>query len=255
MISEARRQQALASAREGLARACDFSGWTFDVETKHLDAREPWSYAAIARERAAHAERVLDLGTGGGERLADIVSGLSCQVIATEEWHVNAPVAARRLRPLGVHVLHCSSLRLPLRGEIFDLVLDRHEALEPAEVARVLAPGGAVVTQQVGPDNWPELRRFFPRKTEFGDHYRSYQSGFVDAGLVVIDARWHEERVAFSSLADVCFMLVIAPWFIEDFDPEREIDELIALEDAHRTPDGIVLTEMRYIIVAVKPVR
>jgi hypothetical protein len=193
------------------------------------------------------------IAPGGGERLAEIVADLSCRVVATEEWHVNAPVATRRLRPLGIGVLHCSSLCLPLRDASVDLVLDRHEALEPAEVARVLAAGGAVVTQQVGPDNWPELRRFFPRKTDFGDHYREYQLGFADAGLVVTDARWHEERVAFASLADVCFMLAVAPWFIEGFDPEREVDQLIALEDAHRTPNGIVLTEMRYLIVARKP--
>ncbi len=253
MTDAARRAQALAAAREGLARARDFSGWVFNVDAKHIDDREPWDYAAVARGHASQARRLLDLGTGGGERLAAIVEGLRCRVVATEEWHVNAPVASHHLGPLGIDVLRCSSLELPLRDASFDLVLDRHEALEPAEVARVLAPGGLVITQQVGPDNWPELRSFFPRKTQFPDHYREYQQGFARAGLTVTEARWHEERVAFASLADIGFMLAVAPWFIEDFDSEREVDELIALEDAHRTADGIVLTEMRYLIVAGKP--
>ena len=190
MTDRERRMDALTQAREGLARAAGFSGWTLGVEAKHLDPAAPWDYEAIARELASHARRVLDLGTGGGERLAGIIVGLSARTVATEEWHVNAPVAARRLRPLGADVLHCSSLQLPLRDASFDLVLDRHEALDPVEVARVLAPGGAVVTQQCGPDNWPELRRFFPRKTDFGDHFHDYQRGFADAGLTVTDARW-----------------------------------------------------------------
>jgi SAM-dependent methyltransferase len=231
-----RRTAALAQAREGLSRAAGFSGWLFDVDAKHLDPPPSWDYEAVARERASGAARVLDLGTGGGERLAEILGGLTCRGVATEEWHVNAPVAAGRLRPLGVEVLHCSSLQLPLRDASFDLVLDRHEALEPAEVARVLAPGGTVVTQQCGPENWPELQQ--------------YQRGFTAAGLTITDASWHEERVAFGSLADICYMLVLAPWEIEDFDPVREVDQLIALEDACRTPDGIVLTEQRYLIVA-----
>ncbi|CAM3261815.1 hypothetical protein OCAE111667_00205 [Occultella aeris] len=40
--------------------------------------------------------------------------------------------------------------RLPLPDATFAVVLDRHEAYDPAEVSRVLAPGGGFLTQQVG---------------------------------------------------------------------------------------------------------
>ena len=87
------------------------------------------------------------------------------------------PVAAERLRPLGADVLNADSLRLPLRAATFDLIIDRHEALEPAETARVLAPGGTIITQQCGNDDWPELLRFFPRKTRFDDHFNRLPAG------------------------------------------------------------------------------
>ncbi len=253
MSRPGQRQRVLADASSGVARAAGFSGWVFDVHATHLDPRQPWEYEALAREQASRAARVLDLGTGGGERLSEIIKGLPCRTVATEEWHVNAPVAARRLAPFGVDVVRCSSLRLPLAAASFDLVLDRHEALEPAEAARVLAPGGAVITQQVGPDNWPELRRVFPRMTDYGDHYNAYLRGFTAAGLIIDDARRHEERVAFGGIADVAYMLAVAPWSVADFEPERDLDALCALEDACGTPDGIVLTEMRYIIRAHRP--
>ena len=48
-------------------------------------------------------------------------------------------------------------------------------------------------------------------------------------------------------------MLLISPWTVPDFDAAADIDALLALEDAQRTPDGIVLTEPRYLIVAHKP--
>jgi len=53
--------------------------------------------------------------------------------------------------------------------ESFDLVIHRHEELDPADVARVLKRGGVVITRQVGRNSWKELRQYFPRMTDFGD--------------------------------------------------------------------------------------
>jgi SAM-dependent methyltransferase len=206
-----------------------------------------------ARQLLASVASVLDLGTGGGERLAEILRGFRGRAVAIEEWAVNAPLAAGRLRALGADVLWCSALRLPLVNESFELVLDRHEALEPAEVARVLAPGGLVLTQQV----WnyaSELRRFFPRRTDFGDHFHQYQQGFHVAGLEVVDARTHAWRDAYASLGDIVYMLCIAPWEVPDFDPlGADLESLLDLERELSTPNGIVMSSGAYIIEARKP--
>ena len=253
-VGDERRVRTIEALQPYVERARSFSGWTHDgLAVRHLDPGPPWDYEALARESARKAQRVLDLGTGGGEVLSRIVAGSRACCVATEEWSVNAPVAQRRLWPLGVDVVRCDSLRLPFAPASFDLVLDRHEALEPSEAARVLRRGWRVVTQQVGPDNWPEMRRFFPRKTDFGDHFNAYQRGFAAAGLIVDEARWHEGRVAFAELGDIVYMLLVAPWEIPDFDPVADLDALIALEDALGSDDGIVLAETRYIIVAHRP--
>ena len=47
-------------------------------------------------------------------------------------------------------------------------------------------------------------------------------------------------------------MLLISPWDIRGFNPARDIDALLAMEDGLRTDDGIVLTMSRYLIVARK---
>ncbi len=43
----------------------------------------------------------------------------------------------------------------------FDLILNRHESYHPGEIARVLAPGGTFLTQQVGGDELGELRELW----------------------------------------------------------------------------------------------
>ncbi len=250
MADEQRRQRALAELRPYIERAGRFSGWDFSaLQVRDLEPGPPWDYEALARDYAGRAERVLDLGTGGGEVLSRIAAGLPARFTATEEWHVNAPVARDRLKPLGIDLLRCSSLSLPFRDATFDLVLSRHEALEPAEVARLLPPGGRVVTQQVGHQHLSELRSFFPRITDFGDHYVAYSLGFEKAGLSVHGQK-HSWKVAYATLGDLVFLLLVAPWTIPDFDPEDEIDTLLAVEDAYGTAEGIVLTEHRYLMVA-----
>ena len=111
----------------------------------------------------AQARSVLDLGTGAGELFAELCAGYHGRAIASEPWAVNAPIAKRRLSRLEVEVVRAHSLRLPFQSGAFDLVLDRHEELDPDEVHRVLRRGGSLLTQQIGQNEWEELRPFFPR--------------------------------------------------------------------------------------------
>jgi SAM-dependent methyltransferase len=154
---------------------------------------------------------------------------------------------------LGVDVVACSSLALPFADASFDLVLDRHEALNPAEVGRVLRGGGTVLTQQVW-HLWDELNEFFPRRTDFGDHFHVYQTGFSAAGLEIVDAREHLGNVAFAGLGDLVYMLCIAPWEIPEFAPlGDDLEALLKLEVAATTENGLVLTAGNYLVEAHKP--
>jgi SAM-dependent methyltransferase len=195
---------------------------------------------------------VLDLGTGGGERLADLRPSLPRLVVATEEWSRNAPVAFRRLRPLGIAVIRCRSDRLPLLDSTFDLVIDRHEEFSPQEVSRVLNGDGEFITQQVGQSDWHELRPFFPRMTDFGDLRLRYAREFERMGFRVESAEY-EYRVAYPSLGEIVFMLGVAPWTVPEFDLTKDLDSLLAFEARSSTPEGLVLTESRFLLTAHKP--
>jgi SAM-dependent methyltransferase len=151
MIDDARRRRTLAELQPYIQRARSFSGWTFDdLRQKRLTPDYPWDYEAIARERAGRARTLLDIGTGGGEVLSRILDGLTVRAVATEEWSVNVRVAQARLAPLGVPVLPARSeeRRLPFRDAAFDLVLSRHEGFDPDDLARLVAPGGAIITSR-----------------------------------------------------------------------------------------------------------
>jgi len=256
MIDDGRRRRAIEGLMPYIERARSFTGWDFSsMRVTPLGPPPPWDYEALARAEAGRASRVLDVGTGGGEVLSRVAAGCSARVVATEEWHVNAPIARDRLRPLGVDVVRArvDKGEIPFAAAAFDLVLSRHEAILPEDVDRVLRPGGLFLTQQVAKENLEELREFFPRMTVWPDHFTGYQAAFRRMGYSV-DARTHGRKVAYATLGEVVFLLLVAPWEIDGFDPIAEIDDLLRLEDAHASPEGIALTEARYLIVAHKPV-
>ncbi len=120
-------------------------------------------------------------------------------------------------------------------------------------MARVLAPGGTILTQQIGRTWWRELRKFFPRMRDFGDLFRRYEDGLRSAGLKIVQATTHDGRAAYRGLGDIVFTLCVAPWTIPDFDPlGRDLRALRRTEDALSTPAGIVLTESLFVIEARK---
>ncbi len=234
-------------------KAQGFSGWMPDVRQTRLGPPPPWNYMERARQLMQAAGVVLDIGTGGGERFGELCASYNGRAVATESWNVNAQIAAQRLRSVGTDVIYCSSLVLPLADGTFDLVLNRHEEMEPEEVARALRPGGRVLTQQVwSPHN--ELVEFIPRRTDWGDHFHGYQGGFMKNGLHIVDAREHETRVAYENLGEYVYLLCIASWEVPAFDPlGTDLMALLEMEQALTDAAGrLVVHEGHYIIEAVK---
>jgi SAM-dependent methyltransferase len=255
-----RRDDAIRILQPFIEKAGSFSGWNFDdlnvtraEPSTYPGGRNcPWDYIGLAREHARTARRIIDFGTGGGEVYARIVEGIDARFVASEEWHVNAPVARDHLRPLGVDVIHAQSERPPLCDATFGLALSRHEAIDPAEVVRILRPGGVCITQQVAKEQWQEFADVFPHRTTYPDHINTYRAEFEAAGCAV-EVQHEAWRAIYPSIGEVAFMLMVAPWEVPDFDPVRDVDALLALDDRYGDERGIVLTLARYLMVARKP--
>ena len=237
-----------------IERAQRFSGWDFTgLGRRNAEPGPPWDYTALARERAAAARTVLDLDTGGGERLAAILDGLATTFVATERWAPNVSLATQRLRPLAVEVVRADACRPPFASASFDLVLCRHGAIDAKEVVRLLRPGGTLLTQQIGGNHWRELDAHFRRADDVvRDHRVEYAEALRAEGLEVTTSA-HDHRVIYPSLGEFVFMLLVTPWTIPGFDPATHVAPLVAFEAENLTADGLVVTESHFLLVAEKP--
>ena len=231
------------------AQARRLEGWQLDYEPEPLVAGPPWSYEEVAGELCSRASDVLDLGTGGGEVYSRLLSRSSARAFATEEWHVNAPVASMRLHGRA-HVARASSLALPFGAATFGLVLSRHEEILPSEIARLVRPGGRFLTQQLGSDLWHELGEVFAGMTRFPDHREIYPRELEQAGLEIEALRDFHHGVRFRELGHLVYHLVAAPWTIPGFSVATHLEGLAELERRVRSADGLVLTESFYLLQA-----
>jgi SAM-dependent methyltransferase len=248
------------------ARAQDFSGWDFAfIEGRVELAPQPWDYAARASDLAASATTMVDLGTGGGEILAGLTHRAPLTV-GTEAWRPNVPVAAATLREVGAYVVEVEIARdnvmqdadersgaLPFRNGSVDLVIDRHEAFVPKEVARVLASGGTFYTQQVGGENEIEVNRLIGGgEPERSPTLHEYVESLRTSGLDVVDARESHVSKRYLDVGALAYFLKVIPWQAPGFD----IDEPDVLRPVHEEirERGYFETHMhRLLLEARKP--
>ncbi len=111
----------------------------------------PWDYEDVVQRYLRPADTVLDVGTGGGERLASLAGSFG-HGLGIDIDPEMVRVATEQCAAGNLDFRVCSE-RLETVAETFDVVLNRHAPLDLAAVAAHLEPGGYFITQQVGEQN------------------------------------------------------------------------------------------------------
>lgn len=257
----------MASYEELIAEALAhrFEGWDFSwLRTRAPVTPLPWRYPQVVAEVAAGTDRMLDMGTGGGEALLRIPDR-STVTVATEAWPSNVPVAAAALGPRGIPVVwdegsddnmdHGGARgRLPFRDGAFDVVANRHEAFLAAEVARVLRPGAAFVTQQVDFHTYDDL--YAALGVEPPAQEDSWLPLAVDqvtaAGLVVERAEPGIETQAFGDVGALVWYLRAVSWSVPEFDLVRCEPALRRIHERTQVAP-LVIRQRRFLLFARRP--
>ena len=212
-----------------------FVGWDFS----YLDGRmtqdsHPWSYVERATSLIQSAEAVLDLDTGGGERLLDLQSHWPPQVVATEAYPPNVFEAHRQLAPAGGAVVWAESNEinnLPFTAESFDLILNRHGAFKPDELARILRPGGTFLTKQVHGLWAHDLMSLFGAAPQWPDATpERYVPMLEQAGLTMIEVADWRGKLRFTDVGAIVYYLKAVPWLVPEFSVATHQDVLFDLQ-------------------------
>jgi SAM-dependent methyltransferase len=235
-----------------------FAGWDFSHLQGRVSEDPPqWSYMARAADLLRHATAMLDLATGGGERLLELHPHWPPTVAATEGYAPNFALAQQRLAPLGVTVVAVESdelTPLPFAEGSFDLILNRHGGFNAGEIARLLTPGGVFYTQQVH-GLWAEdLLAHFGAHPQWPYATPAYFGAKLQAaGLHLTDSQEFAGKLRFADVGAVVYYLKAAPWLVPGFSVATHLTALFALQDRLDAGAELAFTTRLYTLAARKP--
>lgn len=238
------------------AQAAEFSGWDFHwLEGRMIQDDPPWDYPKLVQEHIHQTISLLDMGTGGGELLASLAP-LPADTHATESYPPNQIIAQQRLSDLGVQVHPVTAESpLPFHDNYFDLVINRHDSFDPAEVYRILKPKGVFITQQVGGLDNLELNQVLEDKSSFpftSWGLASAVTNLYEAGFLVEKAQKSALRSLFLDIGAVVYYLKAIPWQVKSFSPETHYEELVNLHNIIERQGQFMATAHRFLIIAQK---
>ena len=188
-----------------------FEGWDFSyIADRRLTVSEnTWDCDELIVPVMKSSRSVLDVDTGGGEQMRKLLNateyrGRAC---ATEGYEPNVATAKRQLEPLGVEVIEVTNhAEMPFEDGTFDLIVNRHGAFSLSEEHRLLSPGGAFLTQQVGEQTNQEILELFEQPFPPPPHDRFDYGNLDRARAEAQEAGFHvdfaDEAVTFRRFLD-----------------------------------------------------
>jgi len=235
-----------------------FEGWDFShIKGRFKEGDPDWNYKSTAKKLIKKSNSVLDMATGGGEGFSEILSVFNPKkAIAIEGYKPNVSVAGKNLQKHGVKVIYSNEAKkLPFYKGDFDLVLNRHGGLAPNlnELARIIAPGGIFLTQQVDGRNLKDLMKEFGVKPKWEFNTLSnVTKNLKKAGFEIVDSKVWKGKTTFKDVGALIYFLKAIPWIVDNFSVKKHLTILEKLQKRIQKKGKLEFTARRFLILAKK---
>jgi SAM-dependent methyltransferase len=231
------------------------SGWDFS-RVRDERAPAPWDYADVVRRYLHPEDRVLDIGTGGGEIFLELATrfakGMGIDLDPEMIRVAQANARGQSVSHVSFEQMNARSLRFS-EGS-FDVVLNRHAPTEVKEIVRVLRPGGLFITQQVGRRNTQNICSImgFDPTAEWPEDFHDVHlraRAFVESGCEVVAHGEYDVGYRFLDMESLVFWLKAVPM---PFDPERDWRQVREIIARYGSPHGIETNEHCELLIVRK---
>lgn len=232
-------------------------GWDFS----HIDGRYvegvdfPWDYRQVIGEYLTPNKKLLDIDTGGGEFLLSLGHPYA-HTAATENYPPNVQLCKEMLLPLGIDFRQADGNgELPYPDGSFEVVIDRHGDFNPAEIYRVLKPGGVFISQQVGGSNDRELVALLCGNVPmpFPEQYAEKAGEmFRKAGFSILRQEECFRPIRFYDVGALVWFARVLPWEFPDFSVDTHLEKLLNAQRILEETGCIEGRTHRFLLVAQK---
>ena len=172
----------------------DFS--KFEIETESLTN---WDFFEVLNKLANKDSRILDLGTGGGEKVLEYFP--ECQeILATDFSEGMIETANKNLKESGrknITFRLMDNLKMDVPDDYFDIVVARNTITDPKQIYKCLKKGGYVLIHGVDRADCWNLKVLFGKGQGYNDknpislidYENVLKAGFKDAELIPLHER------------------------------------------------------------------
>jgi SAM-dependent methyltransferase len=232
-------------------------GWDFS-HLKIVEKGQGWDFYQEILKKTKPTDTILDIGTGGGERILKIakhfksVYGIdhSASMVNTS----NENLHKTKLKNVKFSLMDSSKLDFP--DNHFDIIADRHCDYNPSEVFRVLKKGGYFFTQQVGEGDQMNIKKAFGRGQGYGipdgTLKNKYLKQMQKIGFSKIEDFDYDSKITYKTDKDYMFLLRYTPTIPEFGKKMNDFEVLRKFIEENKTERGIETNSKRFMIVAVK---
>lgn len=230
--------------------------WDFSqikYEEKYLTQ---WNMYDILRKNSNSQSRVLDLGTGGGEKVLKHFPE-TLEILATdfsEEMIKTANYNLSKTDKRNITFRQMDNLNMDTQNNYFDIVVARHTCIDAKQIYNTLKPNGMLILRGVDKLDCWQLKRLFGRGQDYNepipisviDYENILNAGFRKVELVPIHVREY-----YKSKEDLLALLLKTP-ILNDFSEINDLGKLDEYIEQNTTDKGILLIRRYYGITAIK---
>jgi len=235
----------------------ELDGW--DFSRIHIE-RAPvlWEYVDVVRSYLKPTDRVLDIGTGGGEIFFSLAPFFS-EGIGVDHNPVMVETAQRNKSAMSIDNISLKRMEgNDLRFDVdeFDIVLQRHSGVYVSEIVRVLRPGGYYITQTVGNrSSLNFLDAFGWTPASFGSNWWQSVAELADQFRVhdchIIAQAEYDVLYWFKDVESFMFWFMAVPW-PEAIELDKHWQNINRILETCQTEQGIETNEHRGLLIVQK---
>jgi len=232
-------------------------GWDFS-HLKTTEKGQGWDFYKEVLKKVKPRDTILDIGTGGGERILKIAKKFKF-VYGIDHSSSMISAANKNLRNTklnNVKFLLMDSSKLDFADNYFDIVTDRHCDFNPSEVFRVLKNGCYFFTQQVSEGDQINIKNAFGRGQSYGIKEGTLKNKYLKQlkklGFKKINSFDYDSKVTYKTEKDYIFMLRYTPTIPELGKKKNDFEILRKFIEENITSEGIETNSKRFMIIATK---
>ena len=233
-------------------------GWNFNKIFERVKTiGKKWNFLETVKTFLKKETILLDIGTGGGEKLLQIAKFVkkAYGIDISKGMIITAKKNLSESKTSNVEFKLADANKLPFPKDYFDVITCKHAPFSVKELFRVLKPNGIFITQQVGEKDKQNIKDIFGRGQSFGGKSGTSMNRYIKEleqfKFKIIKKETYNATQYFESMKDIIFLLKNTP-IIPHFNIEKDKKYLQELEEKYKTAEGIKTNSNRYLIISKK---